>query len=98
MAIYKKFTGDQDNEDLLKKHLNSGNISQIAIACIHDTVDLIVDRLYIDDGTTEYDIIANVRIPVGVTLVLDHDLSYSSKLFDLRITTTNSSNCTVIIK
>ena len=98
MAVYKNFTGDSGTVDLLKKHLNSGNISQIAITCTHNTVDLIVDRLYIDDGTTEYDIIANVKIPVGATLVLDHNVSYSSKLFDLKITTTNASNCTIIIK
>ncbi len=99
MAIYKNFTGNTTNTDLITKDgSKAGAISKISIACTHDSTDLIVDRLYIDDGSTEYDIIANVKIPVGVTLVLEDNLSFSSSVFGLKITTTNASNCSIIIK
>ena len=99
MAIYNKFTGNTtDTELIVKNSGTSGNIRKILIACTHDTVDLIIDRLYLDDATNEYDIISNVKIPVGTTLVLEDNLSFSSSEFDLKITTTNSSNCSIIIK
>jgi hypothetical protein len=97
MARYKNFTGNTTDTILLRKYVDKIHVSRISIACKHDTVDLIVDRLYLDDGTTEYDIIANVKVPVGATLVLDNNITYDYKVFDLKITTTNASNCTIII-
>jgi hypothetical protein len=97
MAIFKNFTGNTTNTKLIRKHIDKKSVSKIQITCTHDTVDLIVDRLYLDNDTTEYDIIANVKIPVGASLVVDLP-PYGYKTFDLKLTTTNSSNCTIIIK
>ena len=96
MAIYKNFTGNTTNTILVREHIDKITVSKVHIACTHDTVDLIVDRLYLDNETTEYDIIANVKIPVGATLVINIP-SYNYKVFNLKITTTNASNCTIII-
>tara|TARA_R100000005_G_C4899825_1_gene142536 strand:- start:32 stop:340 length:309 start_codon:yes stop_codon:yes gene_type:complete len=102
MAVYKNFTGNTPGTDpslISKGALSSaGSISKISIACTHDSVDLIVDRLYIDNGTEEFDIIANVKVPVGTTLILKDVLSFDASIFDLKIKTTNSSNCSIIIK
>ena len=97
MAIFKKFTGNTTDTTIVRKNIDKRTVSRVYIACTHDTVDLIVDRLYVDDGTTEYDIIANVKIPVGAALDVPIP-AFSYRNQDLKITTTNSSNCTVIIK
>jgi len=96
MAIYKNFTGNTTDTTLVRKHIDKLTISTVHIACTHDTAALTVDRLYIDNGT-EYDIIANVEVPVGSALQLDIP-HYNYRTFDLKITTTGSSNCTIILK
>ena len=96
MAIYKKFTGNTTDTALLKKHVNREKVSKFYIACVHDTTDLTLDRLYIDDGSNEYDIIANVIVPVGAALSINIP-NYSTRKFDLKVTTTGASNCTIII-
>ena len=96
MAKYKNFTGNTSNTVLLAKHINIVADNVIRITCTHDSTDLIVDRLYLDDGTNEYDIIANVKVPVGTSLLLD-EIPFDYRLFDLKITTTNASNCTIMI-
>ena len=96
MAKYKNFTGNTSNTVLLAKHINIVAVNVIRITCTHDSTDLIVDRLYLDDGTNEYDIIANVKVPVCTSLLLD-EIPFDYRLFDLKITTTNASNCTIMI-
>ena len=96
MAILKKITGNTTDTIIARKHVDKKVIA-IYIACTHDTVDLIVDRLYLDDGSNEYDIIANVKIPVGAALDTSIPL-YNHRIHDLKLTTTNSSNCTIIIR
>ncbi len=96
MAIYKNFTGNTTDTTLVRKHVDKLTVSKVRVACTHDSTDLIVDRLYIDNGT-EYDIIANVKIPVGAALEVSVP-HYNYRTFDLKITTTNSSNCTIILK
>tara|TARA_B100000902_G_scaffold86292_1_gene90462 strand:+ start:167 stop:460 length:294 start_codon:yes stop_codon:yes gene_type:complete len=97
MAIIKKFTGNTTDTDIVRKHIDKRTVSKVYIACTHDTVDLIVDRLYLDNGTTEYDIIANVKVPVGAAVDIPIPM-FNYRVYDLKVTTTNSSNCTIIIR
>jgi len=105
-----KFTGNTTDTDLLStssKITNDGSIfvNQILITNTHDSNALTVDRLYIDDTDREYDIIANVKIPVGASLLLDDDIvstgidfiKQKSK-FTLKLTTTGSADCALIIR
>jgi len=96
MAILKQITGNLTDEVIARKYVDI-SVSKVRITCRHDSTALIVDRLYLDDGTTEYDIIANVTIPVGAVLEVSVP-AYNYKVHDLKITTTNSSNCTLIIR
>jgi len=96
MAILKQITGNLTDIVIARKNVDI-SVSKINITCRHDSTGLIVDRLYLDNGTTEYDIIANVKVPVGVTLEVDIP-GYNYKVHDLKITTTGGSNCTLIIR
>ena len=94
MAILKKFTGNTTNTTIVRKYVDKRSGLKVYISCTHDTVDLIVDRLYLDDGTTEYDIIANVKVPVGAAADIPIPM-FNYRVYDLKITTTNS---TIIIR
>jgi len=96
MAILKQITGNLTDEVIARKHVDI-SASKVHITCRHDSTALVVDRLYLDDGTTEYDIIANVTIPVGAALEVNIP-AYNYKVHDLKIKTTGGSNCTLIIR
>ena len=97
MAILKKFTGNTTDTTIVRKYVDKRSGVKVYIACTHDSAGLIVDRLYLDNGTTEYDIIANVKVPVGAAVDIPIP-TFNYRAYDLKITTTNSSNCTVIIR
>ena len=98
MAKYKNFTGNTSNTVLLAKHINIVAVNVIRITCTHDSTDLIVDILYLDDGTNEYDIIHDLKIPLGATLILDQKFNFNYEKFDLKIKTSGSSNCSILIE
>ena len=101
MAIYKNYTGDQTNAAVLSKMPAKGGsimINEILITNTHASNGLVVNRLYLDDETTEYDLINTVTIPVGESLLLNDDFEkYDVRLFGLKITTTGSANATIVI-
>jgi|TARA_R100001463_G_scaffold6744_6_gene21878 hypothetical protein len=96
MAILKQITGNLTDVVIVRKNVDI-SVSKVHITCRDESNDLQVRRLYLDDGTTEYDIIANVTIPVGASLEVNIP-GYNYKVHDLKIKTTNSSDCTLIIQ
>tara|TARA_R100000005_G_C4970281_1_gene183529 strand:- start:580 stop:876 length:297 start_codon:yes stop_codon:yes gene_type:complete len=83
---------------LIEKEKRRGNINSVSICNQHDTVSADVD-LYLDDDTNQSYIIKNVIIPPGVTLLLDHNLSFNNSVLALKLTTTGTGlPISVIIK
>tara|TARA_X000001388_G_C2150971_1_gene92385 strand:+ start:73 stop:381 length:309 start_codon:yes stop_codon:yes gene_type:complete len=101
MAIYKNYSGDQTNITVLSKMpVKGGNIrvNEILITNTHTSNTLTISRLYLDDETTEYDLIYKVAIPVGASLLLNDDfVKYNVRLFGLKITTTGTASATIVI-
>ena len=79
---------------LIEKYAISGSIGQISICNQHATTAITVD-LYLDDEKSANDskcyIIKNVSIPGGVTLLLDHGISFDSSVLALKIKTVGGS-------
>ena len=88
--IIKNITTSGSAITLIEKgSLISGNISKIIISNNSDTPATIKIDLFDGDSTVFY-ICKNVVIPKGVVLVLDNDLAFSSKRFNLRIYNTGT--------
>ena len=99
MAKYINQSGDTGGGDLtlLQKHVNRIIVKSITITCTHASNNLVIDRLYLDNGTNEFDILHDVKVPLGATLLLDEGFNYDFKNFDLKIETSGSSSCSIII-
>jgi len=98
MAIYKSFTGDQTNIVLIAKGgRNNGNVNKILITNTHPSNVLKV-TLDLHDGTNTFNIVKLIQVPTSVSLLLDENIRFDSNIYNLRITTTNSANCDLIIK
>jgi hypothetical protein len=83
MAKFKNTTTSVT--ELIPKVKDRGAISNIYISNTTTTEEADID-LYLDDGVDQFYIISRVKIPVGVTLLLDDDLSFDSSLYSLKIT------------
>ncbi len=96
MARYINTT-DQDKE-LIPKKPNKGNISSVSICNTHASDEAEID-LFIDDGTNQHYYVSRVKIPVGVTLLLDNGVAFDSSKYDMNIKnySTNKS-LSIIIK
>ena len=98
MAIYKNFSGDQTNAILIPKGGGrSGAISTILITNTH-SANTQSTRIDLFDGTSTYILYNNIDIPPKTSLVLTDNISFDSKVFSLRLTTTGSATCDIIIK
>jgi hypothetical protein len=111
MAIYKNITSSTTTTLITKGGVIKGNISKITISN-NDGHPALNVGLFLEDaaasastdaGNNKYYFIKDVDIPVGVTLVLDDSLSFSSSAFNLRIVTQNAADggtpsLTIIIK
>ena len=98
MAIYKNFSGDQTNAILINKNIGiSGAIKKILITNTH-SANTQSTRIDIYDGTNTYILYNNIDVPPKVSLVLTDNISFNSSIYDLRLTTTGSANCDIIIK
>ena len=98
MKAYKTISGDVTNDVLVAKHTDI-RISEISIANTHNSNGCIVS-LFATDGVTnnKYYIVKNLKIPIGVTLVIDDkSVGINTKTHNLKLTTTNSSSLTIII-
>ena len=110
MAIYKKITSET-TEDLITKvtsgRSGTGSISKILIANYSDSNEVTID-VFLEDAAAststnasnnKYYFVNKMVLPVGVSLVLDDNVNFSSRLFNLRITTVGTSPLvSVIIK
>jgi hypothetical protein len=97
MAIYKAITSATTTTLITKDGEDSGNIKKITIANERNLDTTTVD-LYLDDGTNTYRII-RTDIPPKVTLVLDDNLSFDVKVYNLKLITSGAGyELTVIIK
>ena len=98
MAIYKNFSGDQTNAMLIQKSTGvSGRISKILITNTHSSATQST-RIDLYDGTNTYILYNNIDIPSKTSLVLTDNISFDSSTYSLRLTTTGSSTCDIIIK
>jgi len=98
MAIYKNFSGNQTNAVLIPKNgIRSGSISTILIANTHST-NTQSTRIDLFDGTNTYILYNNIDIPPKTSLVLTDNVSFNVREFSLRLTTTGSATCDIIIK
>ena len=98
MAIYKNFSGDQTNAMLIQKNTGiSGRIGKILITNTHSSATQST-RIDLYDGTNTYILYNNIDIPSKTSLVLTDNISFDSSTYSLRLTTTGSSTCDIIIK
>ena len=98
MAIYKNFSGDQTNAMLIEKNTGvSGRINKILITNTHSSATQST-RIDLYDGTNTYILYNNIDIPSKTSLVLTDNISFDSSTYSLRLTTTGSSTCDIIIK
>lgn len=98
MAIYKNFSGDQTNAMLIQKNTGvSGRINKILITNTHSSATQST-RIDLYDGTNTYILYNNIDIPSKTSLVLTDNISFDSSTYSLRLTTTGSSTCDIIIK
>ena len=90
MEIYKYYNSRQTDVVVIDKKnkrisgKNVGNIRTIKLNNSHTTATTRV-RLYIDDGTNEYDLLLT-NIPPMTGMILDDNLGYNGGKFDLKIT------------
>jgi hypothetical protein len=98
MAIYKSFSGDQDNVVLIQKNSGrTGNIRKILISNTHDSATQ-TTSINLFDGSTTYTLYNKIDIPAKTSLVLTDNLSFDIQVFSLRLKTTGSSSCDIVIK
>jgi len=98
MAIYKNFSGDQTNAILIQKNgSRSGRISSILVANTH-SANTQSTRIDLFDGTNTYILYNNIDIPPKTSLVLTDNVNFDVGIYSLRLTTTGSATCDIIIK
>ena len=96
MAEYTNISSIATTTLITKGELNAGNLNKITIAN-HDNSDVVIIKLYLDDGSNTY-VITETTIPPLVTLVLEDNIKFSSSVYNLKIDTSTTAEITVIIK
>ena len=98
MAIYKNITSATTTTLITKGGSTKGNIRKILISnnSSNNATDVSVN-LY--DGTNVFYLIRDIVIPSKVALVLEDNVSFDSKVYNLRISNAGTSpDISVIIK
>ena len=91
-------TSATTTELIPQSYSKQGAIKQITIANCSSS-NAVTIRLFLTDGTTDTSIVENLSIPVGCTLLLDHEISFNNALLGLKLQTTGTSpDVNVIIK
>jgi len=101
MAIYTNITTSPATTTLISKDITKNiAISKITIANFSDNAADAIVNVYLNDGSaTDLYLCKNVAIPKGVTLVLDDNISFDRKKYDLKMYSTGTAPAlTVIIK
>ena len=96
--VYKNITTETTTTLMTKGSSNSGLVSKILISnnSSSDATGITVN-LY--DGTNVFYLIRDIVIPSKVSLVLEDNVSFDTKKFNLRISNAGTNpNLTVIIK
>ena len=96
MARYVNISSIATTTLIAKNTNRSGSINKITIAN-HDNSDLVIIKLYLYDGSNTY-VLTETTIPALTTLVLDDNLNFNSRIFDLKIDTSTTAEITEIIK
>ena len=98
MAIYKNFSGNQTNTILITKGGTvSGRINKILITNTHSSATQST-RIDLYDGTDTFILYNNIDIPPKTSLVLTDNVNFDVSIYSLRLTTTGSATCDIIIK
>ena len=81
---------------LRKKNIHGGSLTSVTIVN-HDNTDSVVASLYLYDGSSNF-VIVSTTIPPLVTLTLgkEDNISYDSRVYDLKLHTTTTADLTVI--
>tara|TARA_R110002167_G_scaffold86698_2_gene234562 strand:- start:14416 stop:14706 length:291 start_codon:yes stop_codon:yes gene_type:complete len=90
MAIYKNLSGEATTTLIEKGKQISGGISKILISNTHDTSVCKVG-VFFYDGTLSHYVVKGLVIPVGASVVLEDNLAFNADIYDLKITTTDST-------
>ena len=101
MAIYKAITSATTTTLITKGGVKSGNIRKITICnnSANAATGISVHLWSGVGGQPVHPFVHNVTIPSGVTLVLDDNLSFNSKEYNLIISNAGTDpDITVIIK
>ena len=99
--LYTKITGDVTNQVLITKGGDwSGDMKYITVVNSHASNKLTISMDLYDGSTVVADLISLVVIPAGTLLSMTDapHMRFNSKKYSLRVTTTGSANCTIIIK
>lgn len=113
MATYKNIVTDADGTvtTLIAKNVRSGSIKKISISNV-DAKDALGVSVFIEDataavatdaGNNKYYFIQGVTIPAFTTLILDDNVGFDNKIYNLRIVTNQDvdngpPNISIIIK
>ena len=103
---YITIVGDVTNQVLVAKadkryevgNRKGGNIESLTITNTHNSATEIVELNLFDGGSTTYILYNKIDIPPKTSLVLTDNLHFDIGAYSLRITTTGTASCTVIIK
>ena len=97
VTIYRNISSITTTTLITKSSTTKGSIEKITIAN-HDNSDLVIVKLYLDNGSGTTYTITETTIPPLSTLVLDDNLSFNSNAYHLKIDTSTTAEITVIIK
>jgi len=111
MAIYKNIVTGTTTTVITKGGGIGGRISSISISNVDghqaDNVCVFLEDTLVsvstNAGNNKFHFIKDVDIPMGTTLVLNNNVSFNEKQYNLRITTQNASdggtpNLSIIVK
>ena len=103
MAIYKNITSGTTTTLITKGGSTGGRINKITISNnnSNEATGVCVNLCSTCDGSDNFYFIRDAKIPSGVTLVLDDNLSFDSSQYNLKMaydSTSGNPNLTVIIK
>jgi len=91
MAIYKNINSTGITTLISKGGRTGGAIKKITISNNSTTNHAVISVQIFDESSTGYNIIGNLDLPNGTTLVLEDNLAFNSKDFSLRMEVSGTS-------
>ena len=96
-GLYHNGVASGVNIELIAPESGIGSIQSILITNTHSSATQST-RIDLYDGTNTFILYNNIDIPAKTSLALTDNISFDSSEFNLRLTTTGSSTCDIIIK